>query len=127
MYPVNCIKKFNGVLIGPDYTQLSAKSKSFSNHYLETLVKEKPEWKEDVTDAFNRAKNIYNSRTEWNRQGESILEEFLIRPILKNVLGHHFIPQAKVEQGSKRPDYAFFETETDLNEALKIMVSMTFT
>jgi len=25
----------------------------FSNHYLETLAKEKPEWKEEVTDAFN--------------------------------------------------------------------------
>ena len=50
----------------------------FSNHYLETLVKEKPEWKEEVTDAFNRAKKIYNSRTEWNRMGESMLEEFLM-------------------------------------------------
>ncbi len=91
----------------------------FSNHYLESLVKENPEWKEDVTDAFDRAKKIYNSRTEWNRMGESMLEEFLIRPILKNVLGHHFVPQAKVEQNAKRPDYAFFENETDLDEALK--------
>jgi len=84
------------------------------------LVKENQEWKEEVTDAFNRAKKIYNSRTEWNRMGESMLEEFLIRPIFKNVLGHHFVPQAKVEQNSKRPDYAFFENETDLNEALNL-------
>ena len=68
----------------------------FSNHYLETLIKEKP---------------------EWNRMGESMLEEFMIRPILNKVLGHHFVPQAKVEQNAKRPDYAFFENEIDLNEA----------
>ncbi len=91
----------------------------FSTYYLESLINDNPEWNEDVTDAFNRAKKIYNSRTEWNRMGESMLEEFLIRPILKNVLGHYFIPQAKVELSSKRPDYAFFETENDLNEAFK--------
>ena len=49
--------------------------------------------------------------------GESMLEEFMIRPILNKVLGHHFVPQAKVEQNAKRPDYAFFENEIDLNEA----------
>ncbi len=70
----------------------------FSTHYLESLVKENPEWNEDVTDAFNLAKKLFNSRKEsWNRMDESMLEMFLIRPILKDALGHHFVPQAKVE------------------------------
>lgn len=49
---------------------------------------------------------------------ESMLEEFLIRPLLKQVLGHHFVPQAKVELGAKRPDYAFFENDIHWKEAL---------
>jgi len=44
----------------------------FSNHYLESLVKENPGWNEDVTYSFDRAKKIYNSRKEsWNRMDES--------------------------------------------------------
>ncbi|MBU4075506.1 MAG: N-6 DNA methylase, partial [Euryarchaeota archaeon] len=92
----------------------------FSTHYLESLVKENPEWKEDVTDAFNRAKKLFNSRKEsWSRMDESMLEMFLIRPILKDALGHHFVPQAKVELGARRPDYAFFENDGILSEALE--------
>lgn len=92
----------------------------FSNHYLESLVKENPEWKEDIMDAFNRAKKLFNSRKErWNRMDESMLEEFLIRPILKEALGHHFVLQAKVELGARRPDYAFFENDGILNEVLE--------
>ncbi len=92
----------------------------FSTHYLESLIKENPEWNEDVTDTFNRAKKIYESRKEsWNRMDESMLEEFLIRPILKNVLGHYYVPQVKVDQSAKRPDYAFFENENNQNEAFE--------
>ncbi|MFZ2410590.1 MAG: hypothetical protein WAW23_03370, partial [Candidatus Methanoperedens sp.] len=70
----------------------------FSTYYLESLINDNPEWKEDVTDAFNRAKKLYESRKgSWNRMDESMLEEFLIKPLLKEVLGHHFAPQAKVE------------------------------
>lgn len=92
----------------------------FSTHYLESLVKENPEWKEDITDAFNQAKKLYNSRKEsWSRMDESMLEMFLIRPILKEALGYHFVPQAKVELGARRPDYAFFENDGILSEAIE--------
>ena len=92
----------------------------FSTNYLESLVKENPEWKEDVTDAFNRVKKVYISRKEnWNRMDESMLEMFLIRPILIDALGHRFVPQAKVELGARRPDYAFFENDGMLSEALE--------
>lgn len=90
----------------------------FSTHYLESLIYGNPEWNEDVKNAFNQAKKLYDSRKSWSHMDESMLEEFLIRPLLKQVLGHHFIPQAKVELSAKRPDYAFFQNDVHLNEAL---------
>lgn len=92
----------------------------FSNHYLESLIKDSPEWNEDVSQAFARAKEIYDSRRDsWKNLDESMLEQFLIKLILEEVLGHHYIPQAKVEKGSRRPDYAFFENDAALSEALE--------
>lgn len=92
----------------------------FSNHYLESLIKDSPEWNEDVGQAFARAKEIYERRRDsWKKLDESMLEQFLIKPILEEVLGHHYIPQAKVEKGSRRPDYAFFENDAALSEALE--------
>ena len=92
----------------------------FSNHYLESFIKDSPEWNEDVGQAFARAKEIYERRRDsWKNIDESMLEQFLIKPILEEVLGHHYIPQAKVEKGSMRPDYAFFENDADLSEALE--------
>ena len=92
----------------------------FSNHYLESLIKVDPVWEEDVTEAFNQAKEIYNSRKEsWKNMDEPMLEKFMVMPILEEVLGHYFIPQAKVGKGSRRPDYAFFENDNIRNEALE--------
>jgi type I restriction-modification system DNA methylase subunit len=92
----------------------------FSNHYLESLIKDSSEWNEDVGQAFVRAKEIYNRRRDsWKNLDESMLEQFLIKPILEEVLEHHYIPQAKVEKGSRRPDYAFFENDAALSEALE--------
>ena len=92
----------------------------FSNHYLESLIQDDPLWNEDVTDAFNQAKKIYNTRKgSWKNINESMLEDFLIKPILKKVLGHYVIPQARVERGSRRPDYAFYESENDRTEAFE--------
>lgn len=92
----------------------------FSKHYLESSIKNKPIWREDVTEAFDRAKDIYNSRKKsWKNMDEFMLDRFLITPILEKVLGHYIIPQAKVEKGSMRPDYAFFENDAALNEALE--------
>jgi len=92
----------------------------FSNHYLGSLIKDIPEWNEDVDQAFARAKEIYDRRRDsWKNLDESMLEQFLIKPILEEVLGHHYIPQAKVEKGSRRPDYAFFENDAALSEALE--------
>ena len=92
----------------------------FSNHYLGSLIKDSPEWNEDVGQAFARAKEIYDRRRDsWKNLDESMLEQFLIKPILEEVLGHYYIPQAKVEKGSRRPDYAFFGNDAALSEALE--------
>ncbi|MDW7777327.1 MAG: hypothetical protein SCH39_13460 [Methanosarcinales archaeon] len=92
----------------------------FSNHYLESLIVDEPVWQEDITEAFNRANEIYRSRKDsWRNLDESMLEQFLIKPILEQVIGHQYIPQARVEKGSRRPDYAFFENDTALSEALE--------
>jgi hypothetical protein len=98
----------------------------FSNHYLESLIIDEPVWQEDVTEAFDRVKEIYSSRKDsWRNMDESMLEQFLIKPILEQVLGHHYIPQAKVEKGSRRPDYAFFENDTTLSESQQFPFYLT--
>ncbi len=43
----------------------------FSNYYLDLLVKDNPEWKEDVTEAFNRANKIYNRRKDANNLNQT--------------------------------------------------------
>jgi hypothetical protein len=59
----------------------------FSNHYLESLIKDSPEWNNDVGQAFARAKEIYDRRRDsWKNLDESMLEQFLIKPILEDVL-----------------------------------------
>jgi len=46
----------------------------FSNHYLGLLIKDSPEWNEDVGQAFARAKEIYDSRRDsWKNLDESML------------------------------------------------------
>jgi hypothetical protein len=82
--------KFKLTQTTPNYLQ---NRNLFSNHYLESLIKDDQVWNE--TDAFNRTKEIYNTRKgSWKNKDESRLEDFLIKPMLKEVLGHYFIPQA---------------------------------
>jgi sulfur relay (sulfurtransferase) DsrC/TusE family protein len=49
------------------------------NHYLGSLIKDSPEWNEDVSQAFARAKEIYERRRDsWKNIDESMLEQFLM-------------------------------------------------
>ena len=46
----------------------------FSNHYLVSLIKDSPEWNEDVGQAFAQAKEIYERRRDsWKNLDESML------------------------------------------------------
>jgi cysteinyl-tRNA synthetase len=59
----------------------------FSNHYLESLIKDDPVWNDDVTDAFNQAKKIYNTRKgSWKNINESMLEDLNTPAVVDKLL-----------------------------------------
>jgi len=83
-------------------------SNLFSNHYLEKLVRDGPEWREaDPGDAFRAIKELYERKARvLENYNESQLEENFIRPLLR-ILGHHFGVQGKVSGKDRTQDYAF--------------------
>jgi len=66
-------------------------SNLFSNHYLEKLLPESPEWREtSPAEAFQAIKELYERKARvLENYNESQLEENFIRPALR-ILGHHF-------------------------------------
>ena len=94
-------------------------SNLFSNHFLEKLVQESPEWreKEGLAEAFLAIKDLYERKARvLENYNESQLEENFIRPMLR-ILGHHFGVQGKVLGKDRTPDYAFYPDQDSLNEA----------
>jgi len=65
-------------------------SNLFSNHYLEKLLPESPEWREtSPAEAFQAIKELYERKARVRENyNESQLEENFIRPALR-ILGHH--------------------------------------
>jgi len=91
----------------------------FSNHYLEKLVQNNPEWQneEDLKEAFATIKGLYERKIRvLENYNESQLEENFIRPVLR-ALGHFFGVQGKVLGKDRTPDYAFFPDQESLDEA----------
>jgi hypothetical protein len=65
-------------------------SNLFSNHYLEKLVKDSPEWRQEagLAEAFTKIKELYEHKARvLENYNESQLEENFIRPVLR-LLGH---------------------------------------
>jgi len=95
----------------------------FSNHYLETRVKQQlDEWKDDASAkaAFAKLKGIFKKERDLLKTyNEAQLESNFIKPILNDVLGHCFEVQESTFKSSKRPDYAFFPDEQTRREAHK--------
>jgi type I restriction-modification system DNA methylase subunit len=93
-------------------------SNLFSNHYLEMLVKESPEWREaEPEQAFARIRELYLRKARvLENYNESQLEENFIRPVLR-ILGHYFGVQGKVLGKDRTPDYAFYPDEQSREEA----------
>ncbi len=61
-------------------------SNLFSNHYLEKLVKDSPEWQDEagLAEAFARIKELYLRKARvLENYNESQLEENFIRPVLR--------------------------------------------
>ncbi|PTD94271.1 restriction endonuclease [archaeon SCG-AAA382B04] len=85
----------------------------FSTHYLEELVKERPEWdisKEEIKEIqeklrkkFERRKSQFKGYTEGNLEGEWIV------PVLEEL--DHSIGQQQTDRTGQQPDYAFFESD----------------
>ena len=94
-------------------------SNLFSNHYLEKLVKDSPEWRQEagLAEAFTKIKELYEHKARvLENYNESQLEENFIRPMLR-LLGHYFGVQGKVLGKDRTPDYAFFPNAESLDEA----------
>jgi len=93
-------------------------SNLFSNHYLEKLVKDNPEWREaEPEEAFARIKEFYDRKARvLENYNESQLEENFIRPMLR-ILGHYFGVQGKVLGKDRTPDYAFFPDQESQDQA----------
>ena len=61
-------------------------SNLFSNHYLEKLVKDSPEWRQEagLAEAFTKIKELYEHKARvLENYNESQLEENFIRPVPK--------------------------------------------
>ncbi|MEI6103765.1 MAG: N-6 DNA methylase [Methanothrix sp.] len=102
----------------PPETRPFRNSNLFSNHYLESLVKDNPEWREaEPEEAFARIKELYERKARvLENYNESQLEENFIRPVLR-ILGHYFGVQGKVLGKDRTPDYAFYPDEPSREEA----------
>lgn len=93
----------------------------FSNHYLMEHLPETDAW-DDITDEELREARD-ELRELWedveglvNQLNESSLESNFIRPVF-NQLRIPFEVEQTVQQGRRRPDYAFFETRDAIQEA----------
>ncbi len=80
-------------------------SNLFSNHYLEKLLPESPEWRDASPDStFQAIKELYERKARvLENYNESQLEENFIRPALR-ILGHYFGVQGRIERTEMRID-----------------------
>lgn len=94
----------------------------FSDYYLEELLRDDPHWQAAHANAWEIRQRIANI---WERAKPGIedvreaeVERRFIRPVL-DVLGHVYEVQPGVRspEGTKTPDYAFFATADERNEA----------
>jgi type I restriction-modification system DNA methylase subunit len=93
-------------------------SNLFSNHYLEKLVKESPQWrKAEPEEAFASINELFQRKARaLENYNESQLEENFIRPVLR-ILGHYFGVQGKVAGKDRTPDYAIFPDQESQDQA----------
>ncbi|NBD36683.1 MAG: N-6 DNA methylase, partial [Chloroflexi bacterium] len=98
----------------------------FSDHYLDALLPGDPRWEaaREEAAAFRAwLRDLYAREGEYlDDYSENQLEEHWFKPIFER-LGHVFETQARVPglgKGIRRPDYAFFPTEENRQEAAAI-------
>ncbi len=93
----------------------------FSDYYLDALIVDQPQWRNtpDIESDYAAIKDRYDAvAPNAEHLNESQTEHALIQPLLEQ-LGHVFEvqPALQTSQGSKIPDYAFFESTDTLNAA----------
>ena len=88
----------------------------FSNHYLEKLVQNNPEWKkEEHVAAFSAIKKVYTAQSAFfDGLKESQLEERFFTIIFKKILPFYEVQESS---GPDSPDYAFFAAAESIDNA----------
>ena len=94
----------------------------FSDYYLDSLIVDQPQWKNapDIESDYAAIKARYDAvAPNAENLNETQTERELIQPLLE-LLGHVFEvqPALQTSLGTKRPDYAFFES-TDAHDTAK--------
>ena len=98
----------------------------FSDYYLDSLIVEQPQWANtpDIESDYAEIKNLFDAvAPNAEHLNEAQTERELIQPLLEQ-LGHVFEvqPALQTSLGTKRPDYAFFES-TDAHNTAKPQVN----
>ena len=88
----------------------------FSDHYLNTILPERPSWKMLAAEAevvLSALQQLFAGYTPSDKEAQ--VEEELIRPVLRQ-LGHTFEVQPSLEtpDGTKTPDYMFYHDQAAL-------------
>ena len=97
----------------------------FSNHYLEKLVQNNPEWKkEEHLAAFSAIKKVYAAQSAFfDGLKESQLEERFFTIIFKKILPFYEVQESS---GPDSPDYAFFASQESIDNAHRSADSKSF-
>jgi hypothetical protein len=101
----------------------------FSNHFLQHILPGLPEWARDEhVNVFKAIRQVYDREKVFmtSEMKESQLEERYFRPIFK-LLGLEYEVQEEADRGTGDfPDYAFFGSRSELDEATKNKGTMGF-
>jgi hypothetical protein len=101
----------------PLHERRHANQQLFSDHYLNTLLPNRPDWKMLALDArptMEAIRAIFTRYTPSNNEAQT--EKDLVRPIL-DILGHTYEIQAplRTPKGTKKPDYVFYRDQALLD------------
>ena len=104
-----------------DATEFRTNRDLFSNHYLDEHLPDTDAWESvdasDLQEAYDSIVDLWERERDLVAdRNESQLEEKFIRPMFRK-LGVPFEVEESVEQGQRRPDYGFFESDEGARNA----------
>jgi hypothetical protein len=121
--PYEISERVRELILHPEEEREAYQNKGlFSDDYLKYRLTEPsqyPEWGEDVTQARERLRGLYESKKEYlDGLNEAQTENEFLDEALE-VLGHAFVKQTRTRDGS-RPDYALFGDVSAKDAALRV-------